>query len=152
MSLPARSALIAAGSCWNVYFTPGGPLTARSFEAIALPLLDLAAIAPRMHIIAASNSFTSSDCRCALPGNAEYIESNAFVSRAPRGTAGRVPRAPSTEPTGDAAACALQRVLRNRRRERRALPAADEELGRVELARAQELGAVLSVRRGEGDN
>src|SRR4051795_3985444 len=100
MSLPARSALIAAGNCRNVYFTPGGPLTARSFDAIALPLLDFAAIAPRMHIIAESNSFTSNDCRCALPGNAAYIESNVFVNGAPSGTAGRVPRAPSIESFG----------------------------------------------------
>ena len=60
----------------EVYFSPGGPLIARSFAAIALPLFDFAAIAPRMHVIAASNSFTSSDWRCAFPGNAAYSASN----------------------------------------------------------------------------
>src|SRR5947207_892730 len=100
MSLPARSALIACGSWRNVYFVPGGPLIARSFDAIALPSFDFAAIDARMHVIAASNSFTSSDCRCGLPAKAANCASHAFVSAAPSGTAGRVPREPSIDSFG----------------------------------------------------
>ena len=83
-----------------MYFVPGGPLIARSFDAIALPSFDFAAIDARMHVIAASNSFTSSDCRCGLPAKAANCASHAFVSAAPSGTAGRVPRAPSIDSFG----------------------------------------------------
>jgi hypothetical protein len=40
-----------------VNFCPGGPLIRRSWFAIARPLFDFAAIAARMHVAAASNSF-----------------------------------------------------------------------------------------------
>src|SRR5438045_870108 len=100
MSLPARSALIAAGSCWNVYFVPGGPAIRRSWPAIFWPFDEFAATAARMQVIAASKLFTSSDCLSLVPGAAAYILSYAFVREVPSGTAGRVPRAPCIEAVG----------------------------------------------------
>ena len=63
--------------------------------------------------------------------------SNAFVSAAPSGTAGRVPRAPSIESFGTVDG------------DRRGLAAADEQLRRVELAGPQQRAADLRVGRRE---
>src|SRR3954453_5869342 len=100
MSLPARSALIAAGRARYVYVRPGGEEIFWIFLTMSEPLFEFAAIDARMQIIAPSKLLSSSVCRALSPGDDVYSLSNASAAFVPGGEPAAVPRAPSSDAVG----------------------------------------------------